>query len=220
MWTGGGEKSAGSRGRWALAAVVLLGWGAAIEAAPAPHASLQGTWVINTYLTSQLTKDQGGQRSDSGNGGGFGRHSGGGGRGGRNRQTPAPDAPGDAAAAENGNPLDTLTITQSDQQVTVTDKEGHDRLLKTDGTAIRDENAHGGPAQIKASWDSDGSLVVETKPDKGSTRTETYEVANDHKHLYVTVSGGSHKMVRAYDPAPVEEAAPAPAPTPPPPGAS
>ena len=144
-------------------------------------------------------------------GGGGGRHHAGG--TGRNGGNPPHDKTDDAKAETGWRPSIPLTITQSEGQVSITDKEGRTRILKTNGSKVRDEAARGGPAQIKTSWDSDGSLVVEIKPDKGPSRTETYVVADDRKHLYWTITGGTRidaKIVRAYDPAPVEEPAPAP----------
>ncbi|HSU80802.1 MAG TPA: hypothetical protein VLR69_00215, partial [Thermoanaerobaculia bacterium] len=111
--------------------------------------------------------------------------------------------------------LDTLTITQAGNQVTVTDKEGHARVFRADGGKVRDDKAFGGPAEVQASWDREsGGLVVQVKPDKGPKRTESYIVSDDGKHLYIvlTVEGdrGSRKIRRAYDPAPEEKpAAPA-----------
>ena len=62
---------------------------------------------------------------------------------------------------------------------------------------------------MQASWDQDGGLVVQVKPDKGPKRTESYIVSNDGKHLYIvlTLEGerGTRKIRRAYDPAPPEE---------------
>jgi hypothetical protein len=175
--------------------------------------NLQGTWTLNSYLTAQLMNDQGERRSSSGGnpGGGRGRRrSGGAGSpgGGAPRDSGGgePAGGGDAKEEEAGRQgmlaaLDTLTITQSEGLVTITDHQGRSRVLKTNGSKARD-----GASQIQASWDRDGSLVVEVKPDKGSPRTETYVVADDRKHLYLTITGGSRgpdaKLVRAYDPEP------------------
>ena len=99
--------------------------------------------------------------------------------------------------------LDSLTIVQQAGQVTITDQAGHARVLKTDGSKIRDPGPPG-PAQLRTRWDQDGSLVVEVKPDKGIRRTESYVVSNDGKHLYltVTIAGQAGEILRAYDPAP------------------
>ncbi len=110
--------------------------------------------------------------------------------------------------------LDRLTITQAGDQVTVADQQGHSRVFRADGGKVRDDKAFGGPAEVQAKWDQDGSLVVDVKPDKGPKRTESYIVSNDGKHLYVvlTLEGdrGSRKIRRAYDPAPAEKPETAP----------
>ena len=68
----------------------------------------------------------------------------------------------------------------------------------------------GGPVELRASWDKDGILTVETRPDKGPKRTESYLVSNDGKHLYVTLvverNGHEMKIRRAYDSAPEDKA--------------
>ncbi len=107
--------------------------------------------------------------------------------------------------------LDELTITQQGDQVTITNKEGQTRVLKTDGSKIRDEKSPGGPAELRASWDKNGFLVVEVKPDQGPKRTESYIVSNDGEHLYLTLTleGDGRrpeiKLRRAYDPASEEK---------------
>jgi hypothetical protein len=205
-----------------------------------------------------------GGRRGGGMGGGMGRHRGGGGGGGGSRgggaapaagggggagprgggPPPAVGGSGGSGAGESrdegqgrqgwGASLDKLIIVQKDAQITITDAEGRVRIVKADGSKARDETAPGGPAQVQATWDKDGSLLVEVKPDKGSTRTESYVVSNDRKHLYLTLTvsrrfRGETQIVRAYDPAPAppapEEAKPAqtapptspPEPKPPPP---
>ncbi|MBV8200907.1 MAG: hypothetical protein JOZ15_09825 [Acidobacteria bacterium] len=112
--------------------------------------------------------------------------------------------------------LDSLTIVQQPGQVTITDQSGHARVLKTDGSKLRDQGP-AGASQLRASWARDGSLEVEVKPDKGTRRTEAYFVSNDGKHLYLTVTipGQLAQVLRAYDrlPAPAVPAAPAAPPT-------
>ncbi len=99
------------------------------------------------------------------------------------------------------------TIAQQDGEVTITDKEGHTRVLKTDGSKSLEEKGPGGSAEIRANWEKDGTLTVKVKPKQGPKRTETYIVSNDGKHLYVTTfleSDGKRpdrKFRRAYDPA-------------------
>lgn len=103
--------------------------------------------------------------------------------------------------------LTELTIAQRNGEVTITDKEGHARLLKTDGTKVLEEKGPGGPAEIRSNWEKDGTLTVKVKSERGPKRTETYVVSNDGKHLYVTTllegdgQRPERKFRRAYDPA-------------------
>jgi hypothetical protein len=218
------DRILGRAAAWgALALLVTFPVGAA-----APPASLQGTWELNPDLTAQLRKDEAkssrGAGRQGGGGGGFGRH-GGGGRGGggfgggggrgygsrgdRSGDDSAGGSGGKSGNGENGQEetgggLARLTIVQQGAQVTITNPQGKARALKVDGSKVRDESGPGGPAQVQAKWDDDGSLLVDVKPDKGSHRTESYVVSNDHKHLYVTTTvsrrlQGDAKMVRAYD---------------------
>jgi hypothetical protein len=210
-----------SLGTWTVAGtLVLLAAKSGVCGDARPN--LEGSWTINTYLTGQLMKDQAEQRPAASNQSGHG-HRGGGGRSGEGTSPgDSPNTGGDKAKKheDNSRPelgsIDTLTIAQTATDVTITDQGGHSRVFKTDGSKVKDDKGRGGPAQVRASWDGDGSLVIETKPEKGPRRTETYMVADDRKHLYVTISWysseGSGSMLRAYDPLP-----PAAAKTSPPP---
>lgn len=200
----------------ALSAVAVLFSAAASDPAPSQHPSLQGTWNLNEDLTARMRQDDAAQGGTPGgsHGGGMGRHGGG---GGRRRGGPSPEAtPGGDSAQQTPPPsfaaLDVLTITQQGDQVTVADKDGNTRVLKTDNHKVRDEKAAGGPVELKAGWDKDGILTVEIKPDKGAKRTESYLVSNDGKHLYVTLvierNGHDMKIRRAYDPASPEKTPP------------
>ncbi|HEV7783821.1 MAG TPA: hypothetical protein VGQ28_00710, partial [Thermoanaerobaculia bacterium] len=209
---------------WAIGLVVLTASAVLLSAAAsdqAQHPNLQGTWKLNEDLTARMRQDDQPQRGPGGDHGGMGRHGGGGGRrrgggtadgqpgseseSGEGRQGPPSSVPSFAA-------LDVLTITQQGDQLTLADKDGNTRVLKTDNRKVRDEKAPGGPAELRASWDKDGILTVEVKPDKGAKRTESYLVSNDGKHLYVTLvldrNGREMKIRRAYDSAPPEEKAP------------
>src|SRR3954454_12749901 len=220
---GHGHKLAWILGLLALAGVATL-LRAADKAAP-QHPSLAGTWTLNEDMTARMREDdQKNAPRANGYGGGMGRHGGGGPRGGGGFPGGGPEAGFGISDGERREPgerpnfaaLDTLTITQSGNQVTVTDQQGHARVFRADGSKVRDDKAFGGPAEVQARWDQDGSLVVQVKPDKGPKRTESYVVSDDGKHLYVVLtlegSRGSRKIRRAYDPAPAEkpEAAPPP----------
>ena len=224
-----------ARGRklaWALGLVALTGMAALLRAAEkteARHPSLAGTWTLNEDLTARMREnDQQSAPKGNGGGGGFGRRGGGGGGGRRGGgRYPGGGSSGGGTEGSGGEPrdsgegqrpsfaaLDTLTITQADNQVTVADKEGHTRVFRAGGGKVRDDKAFGGPAEVQAIWDQEsGGLTVRVKPDKGPKRTESYIVSDDGKHLYLvlTVEGerGARKIRRAYDPATPEEKAPA-----------
>ena len=209
-----------------LSSAVLLLSSAAqpAGAAETPRPNLQGTWKLNPDLTARLSKDQQAQQGDprAGDGSADRRRAGlgsvgpigGGDHGspgigdhgtpGIGDWSPARERHEAEARREVVASLDSLTIAQQAGQVTITDQAGHARVLKTDGSKIREQGA-AGPAQLRARWDQDGSLVVEVKPDKGIRRTESYVVSNDGKHLYltVTIAGQAGEILRAYDPAPV-----------------
>ncbi|HYL06566.1 MAG TPA: hypothetical protein VE075_11025 [Thermoanaerobaculia bacterium] len=179
---------------------------------------LRGSWTLNADLTARLSKDQHAEEGDQG-GEGRGRHRAGLGAMGPTGGDPTAPGTGDWSPAKERHDaearkevvalLDSLTIVQQGAQVTITDQSGHARVLKTDGSKVRDQGP-AGPVQLRASWDRDGSLVVEVKPDKGTRRTESYLVSNDGKHLYLTVaiSGQRDPVLRAYDLAAAPPAAP------------
>jgi hypothetical protein len=203
---------------WALWGALLLQPAVAGRCAEAREPHLQGTWLLNPDLTARLSKDQEAQEGDDPSGGGKGdQHRPGLGAvgplgGGRDAMdvgawSPARERRDAEARREVVASLDSLTIVQQAGQVTITDQTGHARVLKTDGSKLRDQGA-GGAAQLRASWDRDGSLVVEVRPDKGTRRTESYVVSNDGKHLYlsVTIAGQRSQILRAYDAAPAPAA--------------
>jgi len=219
---GHGHKLTWILGLLALAGVATL-LRAADKAAP-QHPSLAGTWALNEDMTARMREDdqQKAPRAN-GYGGGMGRHGGGGPRGGGGFPGGGPEAGFGIPDEERREPgerpnfaaLDKLTIAQSGNQVTITDQQGHARVFRADGSKVRDDKAFGGPAEVQASWDKEGGLVVQVNPNKGPKRTESYIVANDGKHLYIILilegERGTHKIRRAYDPAAPEEK-PAPAP--------
>jgi hypothetical protein len=227
----------------ALLSLALPQAGAETPAPPSPPPHLQGSWLFDPDLSAKVMKDLPAEEQSSGGGRGGGRRGGGGGGGGMgsgshggsggNAQGWDASSGGASSGKEEGGAsrkavlaaLDNLTIAQTADQITITTKDGHARVLKPDGAKRNDETAPGGPTQLKAAWDKDGALVVEVKPDKVARRTESYVVSDDGKHLYLTVSfsGGfmarDTKIIRAYDavatPAPAE-ASPTPKPSAPP----
>ena len=211
---------AGLAGIASLLSTVLLQAAPPASAAEPPRPNLQGSWKLDPDLTARLSKDQQGREGDDrgGNGaddrhrpglGGVGPTGGSGGHDeiGMGDWSPARERHEAETRREVVASLDSLTIAQQGGLVTITDQDGHARVLKTDGSKIRDQGA-AGPAQLRARWDQDGSLVVEVKPDKGTRRTESYVVSNDGKHLYltVTIAGQAGQILRAYDPVSVPAA--------------
>jgi hypothetical protein len=221
---------------WTLGLIALAGMAALLRAAdtkPAPpRPSLAGTWTLNEDMTARMREDDQQSAPRGGLGGGMGRR---GGRGGGGRRggggfpggggpggspSGGPEGDGGESRGQGERPsfaaLDMLTITQTGDQVTIADRQGHTRVFRADGGKVRDDKAFGGPAEVQAKWDQDGSLVVEVRPDKGPKRTESYIVSNDGKHLYLvlTLEGerGSRKIRRAYDAAPAEKPEKAPPP--------
>jgi hypothetical protein len=200
-------------------AAVLLSPTLPARGAEPRRPNLQGTWTLDPDLTARLSKDQPGREGDDrGGNGADSRHRqglgsvgpiGGGGHDelGIGDYSPARERHEAELRREVVASLDSLTIAQQAGQVTITDQDGHARVLKTDGSKIRDQGP-AGPAQLRARWDEDGSLVVEVKPDKGTRRTESYVVSNDGKHLYltVTIAGQAGQILRAYDPVPLPAA--------------
>jgi hypothetical protein len=96
--------------------------------------------------------------------------------------------------------------------VTILDAAGHQRTLRADGNTVKDESP-GGPIQVRTWWDGD-RLMVETKG-KEMTRTESYRVTGDGKHLFLLVQmepkgRRAFQVVRVYDAAVAGEAAPSP----------
>lgn len=200
---------------WTLALVALLA-GPALAAGPATpqRQDLHGSWRLNEDLTARMRE---GERQQEGRAGGF--RMGGGRRGGG---MGGPRGPGDPAGIPDGDfgdpgrerpgdgarpnfaGLNELTIEQANDKVTITAGGGRQRVLWTDNRKVRDEQAPGGPQELRAKWDQNGSLVVEVTPDKGPRRTETWIVSNDRKLLYLTVEmeGAGRpgfKVRRAYD---------------------
>jgi|GEM_PF-1874253 len=219
------------------AAVLAAATSQAASAAAPPSATsatstsdLHGSWRLNPDLTAHLAKDQPERTTDSARQGG--QHGGGGTDG---MQSPGgiPDAGAAFGGSVSGSDVDhgddrrkaelisslaSLTISQQAGEVTITDTHGHVRVLKTDGSKVRDESGPGGPAQLTAKWNQDGDLVVEVKPARGPKHTEAYSVSHDRKHLYVALTlyagfmGQAPDVVRAYDPSPGVDVPPAGAP--------
>jgi hypothetical protein len=218
----------------ALVAVAALLGSSLAGAAGAPRQDLHGTWRLNDDLTARMMENErqsnpsarGGPTSVTRRGKGPEGPGGPGHFGGfEDDGIERPDHPAPTFAG-----LNEVKIEQSADKVVLTDSTGRQRTYWTDNRKATDPQAPGGPAEVRAKWDDDGSLVVQITP-KGNEprRTETWLVSNDRKLLYLTVevegnrrAGG--KIQRAYSAAGAApagepkkpEAAAAPPPPPPP----
>jgi hypothetical protein len=132
-------------------------------------------------------------------GGGMSGHGGGMGRGG-----PTPGGTGDDDARESMRaifePAEEIAVTQTATEVSVDEKYGRTRRLHPDGKKYKTEN---GASEIRTSW-KEGKLVVETKRDRGTGVTETWELVPDASRIIVNVKmqggfGPGVELKRIYD---------------------
>ncbi len=137
-----------------------------------------------------------------GPGGGMGGPGGGMGRGGA--MGPPPDGMGDDDARESMRaifePAEELAVTQTGTEVAIDEKFGRTRRLHLDGKKYKTDN---GASEIKTSW-KEGKLVVETRRDRGTGVTETWELVPDASRIIVSVKmqggfGPSVTLKRIYD---------------------
>ena len=191
-----------------LLGLVQAGLGAVAAGAAAsapttpPPPRLFGAWAINQELTAELAQRAHDEGDTGHHGGGYGH---GGHTGGEPRSGGRPrSAAGAGERDSERTPVSGLILSAApDGAVLLTDEAGHARRFEPGAPAKRDAEAPDG-AQVSASWDTDGDLVVEIKPDHGPRRTETYIVDHEKKHLYLTTvvtSGfGSRSRTLAFDP--------------------
>jgi hypothetical protein len=208
----------------ALAAPGRAGEAAPSMVEPAPAApSLTGKWTLNKEQSEDARaqmRDAGGGRRPGGwspgagggmrgggRGDGFGGRGGGaggpgggfGGRGGGER---------DADGRSRGGPMrsffeppETLTITQSAEEIGVDD--GQRVLhLHPDGKKIKSEGGGGG-AETTTKWRGN-ELVVESKSERGPRITSAYMAVPEKRQLYITstMAGRSGEPItvrRVYD---------------------
>ncbi len=78
-----------------------------------------------------------------------------------------------------------LRVEQSDKQITITDDSGEVKNLTADGKKHKETDSSGEKTSIKAKWEGD-RLVTESKLGHSGKLTETYELSNDGKQLYIT----------------------------------
>ena len=171
-------------------------------------ANLSGRWVYNREASDDARqKMREGMEGRGGPGGGpGGGDPGGGGMGGRGGGPtgPPPGGTGDDDARESMRavfePAEELAVTQTATEVAIDEKFGRTRRLHPDGKKYKTEN---GVSEIKTSW-KEGKLVVETKRDRGTGVTETWELVPDASRIIVNVKmqggfGPSVTLKRIYD---------------------
>jgi hypothetical protein len=190
-------------------------------------ANLSGRWVYNRGASDDARQkvregtegreEPGGGPGGGGpgggvpGGGGMGRPGGGGmggPGGGMGRGGPMGPPPGGMADDDDAResmraifePAEELAVTQTATEVSIDEKFGRTRRLHPDGKKYKTDN---GTSEIKTSW-KEGKLVVETKRDRGTGVTETWELVPDGSRIIVTVKmqggfGPSVEVKRIYD---------------------
>jgi hypothetical protein len=135
-----------------------------------------------------------------GGGGGYGGGHRGGGSGSGGSGEQGGDRSGNASRSSFFEVPTDMTITQTETEIAILDKEGTLRTLHPDGKQYKDDSGN----QVKCQWQN-GHLVVETQRPQGSKFTETYDVGGAEKQLVVTLSfqgqsSGPVTIRRVYDP--------------------
>jgi len=157
---------------------------------------LSGTWVFNKDLSDHprrpdsagrpdgwqrpdsSRRPDGWQRPDS-----SGRPDGW--RRGDGRRGRGPHADSSREGRRPRGPM-TFVIEQTDSTVAITGPREHTRTLYTDGRVItrqRDDDKPG--AQVMASWNTEGQLVVTRTGPKGGARIETFSLSADGQQLII-----------------------------------
>ncbi|HEY7112897.1 MAG TPA: hypothetical protein VIA45_08190 [Thermoanaerobaculia bacterium] len=190
---------------------------------------LSGTWKLNTAQSDdpqQKFKEGAPSSGGSGNGddsgqsappsgggyggGGWGGHRGG--HGGGHRRGGGSGDSGQGPAALEGR--ETLVIKHADPQLTITDANGRERVLYTDGRKTEEERSYGGTTKVQAVW-KDGHVEVTSQSEKGPKITQSYAVSADGSQLTVTTQiDGRRKLTihSVYDAVHEQPATPAPEP--------
>jgi hypothetical protein len=171
-------------------------------------ANLSGRWVYNREASDDArqkvregTEGREGQSGGPG-GGGMGPF------GGMGRGGPMGPPPGGMADDDDAResmraifePAEELAVTQTATEVSIDEKFGRTRRLHPDGKKYKTDN---GTSEIKTSW-KEGKLVVETRRDRGTGVTETWELVPDGSRIIVNVKmqggfGPSVEVKRIYD---------------------
>jgi hypothetical protein len=195
-----------------VSALGVLALAAALDVPP----SLAGKWTLNKEQSEDARAKmhpsaEGGGRAPGGwpgsgggggapgmggRGGGFGGHGGHGGYGGHGG---GGDAAREASARSFFDPAETLTITQSEQEIAVDDGQ-HVLHLHPDGRKIKSE---GGEAETATTWRGT-ELVVEMKNEHGRKITSAYMAVPEKHQLLVTSTMEGHSgepitVRRVYD---------------------
>ncbi len=97
-------------------------------------------------------------------------------------------------------PAEEIAVTQTATEVSVDERYGRTRRLHPDGKKYKTEN---GTSEIKTAW-KEGKLVVETRRDRGTGVTETWELVPGGSRIIVNVKmqggfGPSVELKRIYD---------------------
>jgi hypothetical protein len=179
------------------------------------HTSLSGRWRFNPEQSEDARKkvneamaarQAGGSGSGGGGGGYGGGHRGGGGYGGGHGggrmgggggTRPPSDSPDTMASLLEATPE--MTITHTEAEIAVLEKDGRLRTLHPDGQKYKTDTG----GEVKTRWDND-RLIVETKRDRGPSVTETLGLSADRKQLVSTLrlegrSFGPVTVRRVYD---------------------
>ena len=92
-----------------------------------------------------------------------------------------------------------MTVTQTENEVTVLEKDGRLRVLHLDNQGHKDDSG----TETKTRWDKD-HLVVETKPSHGAKLTETFRLSSEGRlvvtKLVESQSLGSVMIKQVYEP--------------------
>ncbi len=169
---------------------------------PAEPIDISGTWNRNPGLSDDphevmkaAMAKAGGRREGSGRRGGGPGMPGGGPPGGGSRGGPPR---GDRSGGPGGGPMgpggfkevlsaaDTLSIEVRPAEVRLEAGENGLRILRPDGRKQTRQGPGGGEVETQADW-REGSLVVESKSQRGMKTTETYTLTRGGQALEVTV---------------------------------
>jgi len=174
--------------------------------AEASHADLSGRWIYDREASDDARQKM---REAVEGRGSQGREDGGAGTVGSGMDRTGPTAPPLAGLEDEVpreairaviEPAEEITVKQAGAEVSIEETFGRTRVLHADGKKYKTEN---GTAQTRTVW-KEGALVVETKHDRGTTVTETWELVPDASRLVVQVrmqrgSGSRVVLKRVYE---------------------